>query len=45
VLWHGGERSYPMMDKADLAGALIELIAERYRAASDATRPQAALKH
>lgn len=44
VLWQGGERSFPMMDKAELAGALIELIAERYRAAGDATRPQAALK-
>lgn len=45
VLWQGGERSFPMMDKADLARALIELIADRYRAASDATRPQAVLKH
>lgn len=44
VLWQGGERSFPMMDKADLARALIELIAERYRATSDATRPQAVLK-
>lgn len=44
VLWQGGERSFPMMDKADLARALIELIADRYRAASDATRPQAVLK-
>lgn len=44
VLWQGGERSFPMMDKADLARALIELIAERYRAAGDATRPQAVLK-
>ena len=44
VLWQGGERSFPMMDKADLASALIELIAERYRATRDATRPQAVLK-
>ena len=44
VLWQGGERSFPMMDKVDLARALIELIAERYRAAGDATRPQAVLK-
>jgi phosphopantothenoylcysteine decarboxylase/phosphopantothenate--cysteine ligase len=44
VLWQGGERSFPMMDKAALARALIELITERYRAAGDATRPQAVLK-
>jgi phosphopantothenoylcysteine decarboxylase/phosphopantothenate--cysteine ligase len=44
VLWQGGERSFPMMDKAELACALVGLIAERYRAAGDATRPQAVLK-
>ena len=44
VFWQGGERSFPMMDKLELARALVELIAERYRAASDETRPQAVLR-
>lgn len=44
VLWQGGERSFPMMSKAELARALIGLIDERYRAAGDATRPPAVLR-
>ncbi len=32
VLWVGGHRSLPMIDKPKLARQLIELIAERYRA-------------
>ncbi len=30
VFWHGGEKSFPMMAKSELAGKLIELIADRY---------------
>lgn len=44
VFWQGGERSFPMMDKLELARALVDLIAERHRAASDTTRPQAVLR-
>ena len=44
VYWQGGERSFPMTSKGELARELIALIAERYRAASDATRPQAVLR-
>ena len=32
VFWHGGERSFPMTVKTELAGHLIQLIAERYAA-------------
>lgn len=32
VFWHGGEQSFPMTVKTELAGHLIQLIAERYAA-------------
>lgn len=41
VLWQGGEKAFPMTDKTRLAHALIGLIAERYRMAGHAARPQA----
>lgn len=36
VFWHGGEQSFPMTAKAELASQLIALIADRYAGSSDA---------
>lgn len=35
VYWRGGEQSFPTTAKAELAGHLIQLIADRYEAAED----------
>lgn len=40
VYWRNGEKSIPLMDKAELARELIALIGERYAAAGDATVPE-----
>lgn len=44
VFWPGGERSYPVAAKSELAAVLIELVAERYTAVrGDDTRPELAV--
>jgi phosphopantothenoylcysteine decarboxylase/phosphopantothenate--cysteine ligase len=35
VFWHGGERSFPMTAKSELASQLIQLIADRYAGSTD----------
>ena len=39
VFWAGGEQSFPMMAKTELAVALVMLIAERYLGRSESEIP------
>ncbi|MFQ5981734.1 MAG: bifunctional phosphopantothenoylcysteine decarboxylase/phosphopantothenate--cysteine ligase CoaBC [Woeseiaceae bacterium] len=41
VFWRGGERSYPVTAKSELARQLIRLIAERYAAGTEKEWPRA----
>lgn len=44
VFWPGGERSFPLASKSELATALIDLVAERYETGrGDDTRPELAI--
>ena len=44
VFWGGGEQSFPMMAKTELAIVLVDLIASRYLQKSDSEIPAVAVR-